>query len=64
MASFHGAAEDLFCQAERQPGPSGLSREQVIAAVEEGLADAEAGRVIRHEALRAELEAEFGPLDV
>jgi predicted transcriptional regulator len=60
MASFH-AAEEL---PEVQIRPSGVSREQVLAAIEEGLADIETGRVTSHEDLRAELEAEFGPLDV
>jgi len=59
MASFY--AEDLL---EIQTQSSGRSREQVVAAIKEGLADVEAGRVISHEDLRAELEAEFGPLDV
>lgn len=36
------------------------SREQVLGAIAEGLADAESGRVVSHEELRRELEAEFG----
>ena len=60
MASFHVAEEVL----EAQGGPSGANKDQVIASIQQGLADIEAGRVISHEDLRAELEAEFGPLDV
>lgn len=37
-------------------------RERFMAAVREGLADAEEGRVVDSEEFRRELEAEFGPL--
>lgn len=36
---------------------------QFVAAVKEGLAEAEAGLLISDEELRRELEREFGPLD-
>jgi predicted transcriptional regulator len=42
--------------------PSG-ERERFVEAVEEGLADAEAGRVISDEELGRLLDEEFGPLD-
>lgn len=63
MASSQ-VADERFLRSEAETRPAVTSREQVITAIEEGLADGEAGRVISHEALRAELEAEFGPLDV
>jgi uncharacterized protein (DUF433 family) len=39
-------------------------RERFLEAVEEGLADAEAGRVISDEELRACLDEELGPLEI
>lgn len=42
---------DRFCETER-----------FIAAVHEGLGDADAGRVLDDDRLGAELDAEFGPL--
>ena len=38
-------------------------RERFVAAVNEGLADSEAGRVISDEELTAELDRRYGPLD-
>ena len=38
-------------------------RERFVAAVNEGLADSEAGRLISDDELTAELDQEFGPLD-
>ena len=38
-------------------------RERFISAVNEGLADSEAGRLISDDELTAELDREFGPLD-
>ena len=37
-------------------------RDRFLAAVREGLADSEAGRLIDDEDLGTELDAEFGPL--
>ncbi len=37
-------------------------RQQFVSAVREGLADAEAGRLVDDDALGSELDAEFGPL--
>jgi predicted transcriptional regulator len=37
-------------------------RERFVAAVEEGLADLEAGRVVDDDELTRELDEEFGPL--
>ena len=37
-------------------------RDQFLAAVREGLADSEAGRLIDDEELDGDLDAEFGPL--
>ena len=58
------AAEELGQPIDRDVSPAGPSRKHVVAAIEEGLADGEAGRVMSHDDFRAELEAEFGPLDV
>jgi prevent-host-death family protein len=38
-------------------------RERFIAAVREGLADAEAGRLLDSEEVRRQLDEEFGPLE-
>jgi predicted transcriptional regulator len=48
--------------AVTSPDPHG-ERERFVAAVEEGLADTEAGRVISDEELGTLLDAELGPLE-
>ena len=37
------------------------SRDRVVAAIEAGLADEAAGRVVSHEEVRRRLERKFGP---
>lgn len=49
--------------AEEPPADPPGERDRFVEAVEAGLADAEAGRVISDEELGASLDEEFGPLD-
>jgi predicted transcriptional regulator len=38
-------------------------RDRFVAAVQEGLADVEAGRLLDSDEVRRQLDAEFGPLE-